>query len=203
MSKQKRHCTAEATAHSLLANRFFYGNKCFFIHTQRYVQAKTSQAETYLALKESQWWLCVSVAFIACDIQQVPGSNASDMQRKRSAKAWTKHRTTLTAKQSSNRRLTQNKSGSKERKHLARTELSAKIKRLACTLRGLQHLGPAWQQRKTIKNRQLVKPWQTHCAKPAVHKAMPVLQPRARRPRKMRLIPGRKRTKHANIASRT
>ena len=39
-----------------------------------------------------------SVAFIACDIQQVPGSNASDMQRKRSTKTWAKHRTTLTAK---------------------------------------------------------------------------------------------------------
>ena len=37
-----------------------------------------------------------SVAFTACDIQQVPGSNASDMQRKRSTKTWTKHRTTLT-----------------------------------------------------------------------------------------------------------
>ena len=50
----------EATAHSLLRSffflrrrYFFYGNKCFFTHTQEYVQEKISQAETYLALKES------------------------------------------------------------------------------------------------------------------------------------------------------
>ena len=59
----------------------------------------------------------------------------------------------------------------------------------------------AWQQRKTIKNRQLVKSWQTHCEKPAMSKAMPALQPQARRSRRMRIVPGRKRAKHASNAS--
>ena len=63
------------------------------MHTQKHIKQKHILPSRNLSEGHAN-----SVAFIAFDIQQVPGSNASDMQRKRSTKTWTKHRTTLTAK---------------------------------------------------------------------------------------------------------
>ena len=84
---------------------FFHGNKWFFTlvsshllyHTQRHVQSHFKQKHILPSSNLSDGHEN-SVAFIACDIQQVPGSNASDMQRKWFTKTSTKHRTTLTAK---------------------------------------------------------------------------------------------------------
>ena len=64
---------------------FFHGNTLFFTHTQRHVQSHFKQkhilpSRNLIDGHEN------STAFIACDIQQVPGSNASDMQRKWSCK---------------------------------------------------------------------------------------------------------------------
>ena len=58
--KTWQHSTAEATAHSLLA-KVFFSRQQMVLHAYSKicaVQAKTYQAETYLALKESQWRSC-------------------------------------------------------------------------------------------------------------------------------------------------
>ena len=58
--KTWQHSTAEATAHSLLA-KIFFSRQQMVLHAYSKictVQAKTYQAETYLALKESQWRSC-------------------------------------------------------------------------------------------------------------------------------------------------
>ena len=98
--KTWQHSTAEATAHSLLA-KIFFSRQQMVLHAYSKicaVQAKTYQAETYLALKESQWRSCEQRRFHRVWHPAGACSNASDMQRKRSTKTWTKHRTTLTAK---------------------------------------------------------------------------------------------------------
>ena len=152
--KTWQHCTAEATAHSLLAKIFFtatngsshIASNHLMHHTQRHVQSHFKQKHILPSSNLSDGHEN-SVAFIACDIQQVPGSNASDMQRKWFTKTSTKHRTTLTAKK------------------VVYQKLSAWLARCPWAPASW---ASAWQQRKTIKNRQLVTSWQTHCAKPAV-----------------------------------
>ena len=58
----------------------------------------------------------------------------------------------------------------------------------------------AMQLKKYVLKLKTPKNWQKQ---PRTQmKAMPVLQPRARRPRRMRIVPGRKSTKHASIAFR-
>ena len=80
-------------------------------HTQRHAQSHFKQKHILPSRNLSEGHEN-SVACTACDIQQVPGSNASDMQRKWSTKTSTKHRTSLTAKK----------------------VVYQKLKRLACTL---------------------------------------------------------------------
>ena len=142
---------------ALLAGEDIFSQQQMVLHTLRQTfdapYSKTCtitfQAETYLARKESQWRSWEQRRFIARDIQPVSGSNASDIQYQESGLP--KHGQNI-------EQLWQQRKWSIK-------NLSAWLARCPWAPASW---ASAWQQRKTIQNRQWVKSWQAHCAKPAV-----------------------------------